>query len=112
MVANLGLVVLQLRLVLLGGQVQRVEGRCELTRRPVVIIHVKAILFILARPSVFLLFEPELHQVFKFGLDVGENGETGQVPESRAFVSQLLRLNHVDLREKQNKKASKHVVKV
>lgn len=97
MVSHLRLIILQLLLILLGWQVQRVERRRKLTRRPVVDIRIEAIRLLLARTNVLFFFKPELHQVFKLGLDVGQNGETGQVSKARPFVCEFLWLDHVEL---------------
>ena len=79
-IPDFGLVLLQLCLVLLGRQVNRVERRCEFGHGTHA--HVKMPVFtpltIVSRRSVLLLlFKPELHEVLKLGLDVGKYGETG-----------------------------------
>ena len=71
-VTQIRLVILQLRLVLFRGQVQRVEGRSEVTCRPIVVIKAPVpVWLVLSRPRVFLLFQPVLHKVIEFGLYVG-----------------------------------------
>jgi len=98
-VTHLRLVVLELLLVLLGWEVEGVEGAGELARRPVVHVEAPWAVLVLPASCVFLLLQSELHEVLKLGLNIGENGETGQVAQARALVSQLLRLNHIDLRQ-------------
>ena len=97
MVANLRFVVLQLLLVLLGRQVEGVEGAGELTCCPIVDIEATWSMLVLARARILLLLKSELHEIFELGLDVGEDGQTRQVAQSRALISQFLWLNHVDL---------------
>lgn len=61
-VPDLSLVVLQLRLVLFGWQVQRVERRREVRSRS--ILNSKATVALLVIPTriiVFLFLKPELH---------------------------------------------------
>ena len=71
-VTQIRLIILQLRLVLFRGQVQRVEGRSEVTCSPIVIIKAPvAVWLVLSRPWVFLFLQPVLHKVIKFGLYVG-----------------------------------------
>lgn len=67
MVANLGLIVLKLSLVLFGRQVDGVESACELGCGPVV----EPVLRLFDIPSVLLFFKPELHEVLKLCFDVG-----------------------------------------
>ena len=69
-VTHLCLVVLQLLLVLLGRQIQRVERRRELTRRPVVQVQ-SAVLLVFAGPSFLLLLEPEPDRELQAPADVG-----------------------------------------
>ena len=76
-VSHLRLVVLQLLLVLLGRQVEGVEGAGELARGSVVHIEAPRSVLVLVGPLVLLLLQSELHQVFKLGLDVRQDGQAG-----------------------------------
>lgn len=94
-VADLGLVLLQLRLVLLR-RVQRVERRRDLRHGTGDAACTAAL------PSadlrIFLLLKPVLDEVLELGLDVGDDGEAVEVAEAASLVGQLLRLDHhVDL---------------
>lgn len=46
---------------------------------------------------IFLFFKPELHEVVELSLDVGQDGQTGQVSQTTPLVSQLRRFNNFDL---------------
>ena len=99
-ISDFGLVLLELCLVLLGRQIDRVERRCEL--RDGTHAHVKMPVFtplsIVSRRSVLLLlFKPELHKVLKLGLDICQDSQTRQIPQSAALICPLLWLNHVNL---------------
>ena len=82
MVSNFSFIVLELRLVLLRWQLQRVERRSELASR--IVEPIKATTEMTIVPSawvrlVFILFKPALHDILEFGLDVAKNGQTGQI---------------------------------
>ena len=108
MISNFGLIVLQLLLILLRRQIQRVECRCKLTRRP--IIHIETPMAysmpVPTRSCLLLFFKPELHKVLKLGLDVGNDGEAGQVTQAAPLISQLLWLDHINLSS--TNKTSRH----
>lgn len=107
-VPHLRLVLLQLRLVLFGRQVDRVERRSELARRIVEATCRAIVMPVVASARVRLLvfFKPTLHDVLELSLDVAQNGQTGQVAQPASLISQLLRLNHVDLSGNQHKRTS------
>lgn len=46
---------------------------------------------------LFFLFKPALHDVFEFGLNVAEDGQTSQIAQSASLIGQLLGLNNVNL---------------
>lgn len=52
---------------------------------------------------IFLFFKPELHEVVELSLDVGQDGQTGQVSQTTPLVSQLRRFNNFDLRTDKTK---------
>ena len=82
MVSNLSLVVLELRLVLLGWQLYRVERGSELASSIVEPIKATTVMTIVPTAGVrlvFILFKPALHDIFELGLDVAKNGQTGQI---------------------------------
>ena len=82
MVSNLSFVVLELRLVLLGRQLYRVERGSELASSIVEPIKATTVMTIVPTAGVrlvFILFKPALHDVLKLGLDVAKNGKTCQV---------------------------------
>ena len=82
MVSNLSLVVLELRLVLLGWQLYRVERGSELASSIVEPIKATTVMTIVPTAGVrlvFILFKPALHDILELGLDVAKNGQTGQI---------------------------------
>ena len=73
------------------------ECRGEFRCGPVV--HVEAsVIPVSVRVWLFLFLKPQLHEVLKFGLDVGENGQAAEVAQAASLVIQFLRLNYIDLR--------------
>lgn len=47
--------------------------------------------------GVLFFFLPELHYVVELGLDVSEDGQTGQVAQTASLVGQVLLFKHINL---------------
>ena len=79
-VSDFSLVVLQLSLILFRREVKRVECGGELGSRSIVYIEAAGtVMFVTTDRCVLFLLKPDLHDVFKLGLDVGQDVHARQV---------------------------------
>ena len=101
-VADFALVLLQLQLVLLRRQVQRLEGRRKLRGRAVISLAEALQLGLL--DSVLIVIQFHLHEDFYTGADVVQHRQAVQLGQAFALLRKLILLKHVDLHKQESAK--------